>query len=148
MDNWYIDFDKYYNHINTTVINKHHFESYNDFISKIIDGSIINNNDYFKLKKRVNGVDLLIKINNSDIVEETFEYTPNECRLKNISYLLKINIKKVTVVVNDDLEIDVNFNEGEYFKLCEIPILLLSNYCNLYRNIIRLDNSEYKHELY
>jgi len=148
MDNWYIDFNKYYNHINTTVINKHHFESYNDFISKIIDGSIINNNDYFQLKKKVNGVNLLIKINNSDIIEETFEYTPNECRLKNISYLIKINIKKVTVVVNDDLEIDVNFNEGEYFKLCEIPILLLSNYCNLYRNIIKLDNSEYKHELY
>ena len=90
MDNWYIDFDKYYNHINTTVLNKHHFESYNHFISKIIDGSIINNNDYFQLKKKVNGVNLLIKIDKSDIIEETFKYTPNECRLKNISYLIKI----------------------------------------------------------
>ena len=58
MNNWYTDFNKYYNHINTTIINKHHFESYNDFIDKILDGSIINNNEYFRLYKKINGIDL------------------------------------------------------------------------------------------
>ena len=62
MNNWYTDFNKYYNHINTTIINKHHFESYNDFIGKILDGSIINKNEYFKLYKRINGVDLQVNI--------------------------------------------------------------------------------------
>ena len=149
MNNWYNDFNKYYNHINSTIINKHHFESYNDFISKILDGSIINNNEYFKLKKKINGIDLVVDIDDSDIELETYEFTPNECRLKNISYLLKINIKKCTVSLNNnDLKIEINFNKDEYFKLCEIPILLLSDYCNIYKNMTNLTGEDYKYELY
>ncbi len=147
MNNWYNDFNKYYNQINTTIINKHHFESYNDFISKIIDGSIINKNEYFKLYKKINGIELQVNIASEDIELQLYNETPNECRLKNISYLLKINIKKVTVNI-DDLTIDVNFNNEEPYKLCEIPILLLSNYCNLYRNMISKTGNDYKHELY
>ena len=148
MNNWYNDFNKYYNQINTTIINKHHFESYNDFISKILDGSMINNNEYFKLYKKINGVDLLVTIDSSDIELELHDYTPNECRLKNISYSLKINIKKCSVIINNDLKIEVDFNKDEYFKLCEIPILLLSNYCNLYKNKSLLNSEELKYELY
>ena len=148
MNNWYNDFNKYYNHINTTIINKHHFESYNDFISRIINGSIINNNNYFELRKTVNGVDLFVEIDDNDIELERFDNTPNECRLKNISYLLRVNIKKVTIHIDNDLKIPVNFNENEYFTLCEIPILLLSNYCNLYRNMSSLTDNDYKYELY
>ena len=74
MNNWYNDFNKYYNQINTTIINKHHFESYNDFISKILDGSMINNNEYFKLYKKINGVDLLVTIDSSDIELELHDY--------------------------------------------------------------------------
>ena len=33
---WYNDFKKFYNQINTTIINKHHFESYNSFIDKLV----------------------------------------------------------------------------------------------------------------
>ena len=147
MNNWYTDFNKYYNHINTTIINKHHFESYNDFIGKILDGSIINNNEYFKLHKKINGVDLHVKIKSEDITLDLNKETPNMCRLQNISYLLKISIKKLLVII-DDIELEINFNDDEYFKLCEIPVLLLSNYCNLYINMKNKNSNEYKYILY
>ena len=41
------------------------------------------------------------------------------CRLQNISYLLKISIKKLLVII-DDIELEINFSDDEYFKLCEI----------------------------
>ena len=147
MNNWYTDFNKYYNHINTTIINKHHFESYNDFIAKILDGSIINKNEYFKLYKKINGVDLQVNIASDDIILELNQKTPNICRLQNISYVLRINIKKVTINI-DDIVLNVDFNSDNLFKLCEIPILLLSNYCNLYRNMLSKTGNDYKYELY
>lgn len=147
MNNWYNDFNKYYNHINTTIINKHHLESYNDFIDKILDGSIINKNEYFKLYKKINGVELQVNIASEDIVLELNNETPNICRLQNVSYLLKINIKKVTINI-DDILLNVDFNSDNLFKLCEIPILLLSNYCNLYKNMLSKTGNDYKYELY
>ena len=63
-------------------------------------------------------------------------------------FVWKINIKKCSVVINNDLKIEVDFNKDEYFKLCEIPILLLSNYCNLYKNKTLLNSEELKYELY
>tara|TARA_B110001450_G_scaffold23499_1_gene20966 strand:+ start:999 stop:1160 length:162 start_codon:yes stop_codon:yes gene_type:complete len=48
---WYNDFNKYFNQIESSIINKHHFESYNDFINKLESGEMLNH-PYFKLKKK------------------------------------------------------------------------------------------------
>ena len=51
---WYNDFNKYFNQTKKSIINKHHFESYNDFIEKLSTGEMLNH-PYFKLKKKING---------------------------------------------------------------------------------------------
>ena len=144
---WYKDFSKFYNQLNTTIINKHHFESYNDFIEKLLSGEMINNN-YFKLKKTVNGIDLYVEINRENIKIIPSSESPNECRLKNKTYHLKVIIDEVTIILDDIHKIPVKFEKNEEFILCEIPILLLSNYCYLYNTMKDKYGDEYKHELY
>jgi len=143
---WYTDFNKFYNQINTTIINKHHFESYNDFIEKIVNGSILSNN-YFKLQRKINTTNLVIDINKDDIILEKSPYIPNECRLNNYNYSLKIKIKSFNLRLNT-FTIPITFEEDEQFILCEIPILLLSKHCNLYQNMIDKTDEFYKNELY
>ena len=151
---WYNDFKKFYNQINTTVINKHHFESYNSFIDKLVSGTMLNNS-YFKLNKKISGIDLRIDIDSDDIELKKYsssnlfsEFTPNECRLNDKTYALEILIKKVTIQLDDDVEIPVIFDKNEEFVLARIPIQILSNYCNLYNNIKDKTDTDYKNELY
>lgn len=48
---WYNDFNKYFNQTINSVINKHHFESYNNFIESLESGEMLNH-PYFRLKKK------------------------------------------------------------------------------------------------
>ena len=95
---WYKDFNQYYNQLQTiSVINKHHLESYNNFIDNLVDGSMINN-PYFKLHKKINQHNLLIEINPEDISirkdenDNFSKFNPNECRLKDKDYIIEIII--------------------------------------------------------
>ena len=149
---WYNDFKKFYNQINTTIINKHHFESYNSFIEKLASGVMLNNN-YFKLQKKIYGIDLKINIDPEDIELKNYsnvfsDFNPNECRLNDKTYALEILIKKVTIQLDDEIDIPVVFDKNDEFVLAKIPIQLLSNYCNLYNNIKDKRGTDYKNELY
>ena len=154
---WYNDFNKYFNQIESSIINKHHFESYNDFINKLESGEMLNH-PYFKLKKKINTYILEIAIDNSDIEirrkkNSLFsDLTPNECRLNNSDYFLEIIIKKISIKLhtaqNSNEIISINFDNNEEFVLCKIPIQVLSNYCILNINTMGKKGSEYKNELY
>ena len=156
-NSWYNDFNKYFNQTNNSVINKHHFESHNNFINELESGEMISH-PYFRLTKKINTMILDIIIDPSDIeirkkTEDSYsESTPNECRLNNSDYFLEIIIKKMLIKIKTpqkvkDLDI-IEFDKNEEFILCRIPIQVLSNYCIL--NIKTKDKNieEYRNELY
>ena len=63
---WYNDFNKYFNQTINSVINKHHFESYNNFIKSLESGEMLKH-PYFILKKKINIMTLEIVIDKNDI---------------------------------------------------------------------------------
>ena len=128
------DFYKYFS--NENLINKHHFLSYNDFLENKIKSIL--NSDFFSIES-VNKV-INIKFTNIKFVKS--DYTPNECRLKNLNYYLKVNVTLNLNIKNEDSIIIDNFT------LCEIPLLVLSKYCNLYDLVNNEDSKSNKHELY
>ena len=140
--NWYNDFEEYYYENNRTIINKHHFESYNDFLYNKINEII--NDSFFKIES----LNKVINIVLSDIyftkpLNENMELLlPNECRLKNLNYFL-IMKGKLTVNIKDKEPIII-----ENFDICEVPLQVLSNECNLYEKINNKRNNDYKYELY
>ena len=149
---WYKDFNEYYNQLQTiSVINKHHLESYNNFIDNLVDGSMINN-PYFRLHKKINQHNLLIEINPEDISirkdenDNFSKFNPNECRLKDKDYIIEIIISKITIKIDSDTEIPIIFDNNNEFILAKIPIQVLSKYCNLSKNITT--SNEMKNELY
>ena len=117
---WYNDFNKYFGESNNSIINKHHFVSYEDFLENKIMSIL--KSDFFSIE--TNNKVINLKFSNIKFIKPTI--SPNECRLKNLNYTLKINI-------------DINFNiENEQpiiindYTLCEVPALVLSKYCYLY----------------
>ena len=148
---WYNDFNKYFNQTKKSIINKHHFESYNDFIEKLSTGEMLNH-PYFKLKKKINGKILELEIGDIEIKPYSNFYsmvTPNECRLNNIDYSLEIIIKNMSIKFADTKIIDIEFEKDREFLLGRIPIQVLSNYCNLHINTEKTETmEEYKNELY
>ena len=128
------DFYKYFS--NENLINKHHFLSYNDFLENKIKSIL--NSDFFSIES-INKI-INIKFTNVKFVKS--DYTPNECRLKNLNYYMKVN---VTVNLNIKNEDSIIIND---FTLCEIPLLVLSKYCNLYDLVDNEDSNSNKHELY
>lgn len=154
---WYTDFNKYFNQTVNSVINKHHFESYNSFIKDLETGEMLNH-PYFKLIKKINNTTLHIIIDKQDIEirkkkDDLYsEFSPNECRLNNSDYLLEVIIKKILIRLKTpqktmDLDI-INFDKNEEFILCKIPIQVLSDYCILNINTKDKNLDEYRNELY
>ena len=154
---WYTDFNKYFNQTVNSVINKHHFESYNSFIKDLETGEMLNH-PYFKLIKKINNTTLHIIIDKQDIEirkkkDNVYsEFSPNECRLNNSDYLLEVIIKKILIRLKTpqktmDLDI-IEFDKNEEFILCKIPIQVLSDYCILNINTKNKTLDEYRNELY
>ena len=140
--NWYEDFKELYYENNKTIINKHHFDSYHDFLYNKINEII--NDKFFKIESN----NEIIKIEFSDLCfikpknNNMEALLPNECRLKNLNYFLKVS---VTVIITiKDLEI-IKLKD---FILCELPIQVLSKECNLYEKMDDKINNDYKYELY
>ena len=153
---WYNDFNKYFNQTKNSVINKHHFESYNNFIKDLESGEMLNH-PYFKLMKKINNMKLEIIIDNEDIEirkknkDLYSEFTPNECRLNNTDYLLEIIIKKMSIKIETGQKNVVNiieFDKNEEFILSKIPIQVLSDFCILNINTKDKSIEDYKSELY
>ena len=120
---WYDDFNKYFNTNNNSIINKHHFLSYNDFLENKIMSIL--KSDFFSIQS--NNKVINIDFSNIQIIKPTLY--PNECRLKNLNYFLKINIDISFNIQNEE---PIIIND---YTLCEIPVLVLSKYCNLYNTI-------------
>lgn len=139
---WYGDFNKYYNEDILSLINKHHFNSYDDFLKNRIKSIIYN--DYFKIESsnkviQVTFENLDFKLPTNDNNEPLM---PNECRLKNLSYLLKV---MVTANIEIKKEAPIKIHDVVLF---EVPIMVLSKYCNLYKKIEGKDENSIKSELY
>jgi len=133
---WYDDFNKYFDKNNNSIINKHHFLSYNDFLEKKIESML--KSEFFSIQSN----NKIIDISFSNITKNPSTLYPNECRLQNQNYFLKIN---VDISFNIQNEEPIIIND---FTLCEIPILVLSKYCNLYNHINNKSDLEVKSELY
>ena len=133
---WYDDFNKYFDKNNNSIINKHHFLSYNDFLENKIMSIL--KSDFFAIQSNNKVID--IKFSNIQIIKPSVY--PNECRLKNLNYFLKINIDISFNIQNEE---PIIIND---FTLCEIPVLVLSKYCNLYDNINNKSDLEVKNQLY
>ena len=116
--NWYNDFEKMYYETNKTIINKHHFESYHDFLENKLNEIINDDSNVFKIESS-NKV-ISVKFSNIEfrkpLNNKGEPLIPNECRLKNLNYFLDvivtvtINIKDTTPIVIDD------------FEFCKLPI--------------------------
>ena len=123
--NWYDDFNQYYNNHSTSIINKHHFESYSDFLQNKIKQIITH--PFFKIQSSNDNISItfdninFIKPKNKDGTL----LTPNQCRLNNINYSLIITVT-ITMDINSANTIKI-----DDFEFCEIPIQVLSEYCNL-----------------
>ena len=127
MDNvWYNDFNKYfYEYYNTPFLNQHHFSSYEDFLNNKINEII--SHDFFKIISSNNKLQL--KISNIECI--TPEKFPNECRLNEINYSLKVFVT-IDIELNG---ISIFTNPINNYELCEIPIQILSTRCTLYKKI-------------
>ena len=84
--NWYDDFEKMYYETNKTIINKHHFESYHDFLENKLNEIINDNSNVFKIESS-NKI-ISIKFSNIEFKKPLNNkgepLIPNECRLKNL----------------------------------------------------------------
>ena len=86
--NWYNDFEKMYYETNKTIINKHHFESYHDFLENKLNEIINDDSNVFKIESS-NKV-ISVKFSNIEfrkpLNNKGEPLIPNECRLKNLNY--------------------------------------------------------------
>ena len=123
--NWYDDFNQYYNNHSTSIINKHHFESYSDFLQNKIKQIITH--PFFKIQSSNDNIS--ITFDNINFIKPKNKdgslLTQNQCRLNNINYSLIIT---VTITMNIHSANTIKIDD---FELCEIPIQVLSEYCNL-----------------
>ena len=141
--NWYDDFNQYYNNHSTSIINKHHFESYSDFLQNKIEQIITH--PFFKIQSSNDNIS--ITFSNIKFIKPTNNdgslLTPNQCRLNNINYSL---IVTVTITMNINSENTIQIDD---FEFCEIPIQVLSEYCNLTQLINdNVDPENIKKKLY
>ena len=58
--NWYDDFNQYYNNHSTSIINKHHFESYSDFLQNKIKQIITH--PFFKIQSSNDNISITFEI--------------------------------------------------------------------------------------
>ena len=142
--NWYNDFEKMYYESNKTIINKHHFESYHDFLENKLNEILNDNSNVFKIESS-NKV-ISVKFSNIQFKKPLSDngepLIPNECRLKNLNYFLDV-IVTVTINIKDTIPIIIND-----FEFCKLPIQVLSKQCNLHDYLENKSSNDYKYELY
>ena len=172
--NWNDDFKNYFYDDNIrSLINSHHINSFNDFIEnkikKILTNSIEGETDESGINYlRTKNTPLNIKIefdpktirfecltykdtddtDNTNDTNDTIEYelTPNFCINRNIDYKGKLI---VDIKINCDYGTDFVKKKEFYLKnikLCELPIMVYSNECSLYKNIKEFISYEYKNQ--
>ena len=73
---WYDDFSKYFDKNNNSIINKHHFLSYDDFLENKINDIL--QSDFFSIQSNNKVIDIKF----SNVVKKKPTLYPNECRLK------------------------------------------------------------------
>lgn len=165
--NWNEDFKNYFYSDNIrSLINEHHINSYNDFIenkiNKILNYPIDDNNDrkglYYNRIKKGNPLQVSIEFVNENYTEykkprvETStlddgitSLTPNLCINRNLDYKGKLIVDvKINITYEDN---NKEKNEEFYLKgvkLCELPVMIYSNECFLYKKINKIINYEKK----
>ena len=147
--NWNDDFKNYfYNDNIRSLINLHHIKSFNDFINnkikKILDTPIKSENEekgiYFHRSTGDNKVKINIEFLTLDenfkivpINENTTEYTPNTCINMNKDYAFQLLIDiNFSYTIGESLKKQFQLKK---VKLCELPIMVFSDFCNLYNEI-------------
>ncbi len=128
---------------NRYFVTKHHIDSYNEFVNATVQKVIKSMNPFKVIKNDANGnlrYEILIHIGGPDsdqlfyskcttgaAGEERLMY-PNECRMKNKSYVSNLFATVVVDYIEGDRKITREF---ENVFLCKIPIMLQSNLCML-----------------
>ena len=152
--NWNTDFKNYYYNDNIrSLINLHHINSYNDFIknkiAKILDEPMsslspvaLSNNDKKGIYFKKDNISFNFIFTNPDPQSLIFNNSPNISINKNLDYKYKL---MVDVEINiDDLNkkiTDEPINTTiKQVKLCELPIMIFSNECSLYKQIYNFIN--------
>ena len=135
---WKKDFNIYYFNDKRTLICNHHIETYNDFIE----------NKIIKILSRP----LNYKSNNKQIkIDFEFNYLDDFKTTKNPNYYI-IKNKDYKAPIYVDIKINENNTKKEFNKilLCELPLMVYSNFCSLYKNVIEKsnDNKEIINKLY
>jgi len=135
---WKKDFNIYYFNDKRTLICNHHIETYNDFIENKITKILSRSLNY--------------KSNNKQIkIDFEFNYLDDFKTTKNPNYYI-IKNKDYKAPIYVDIKINENNTKKEFNKilLCELPLMVYSNFCSLYKNVIEKsnDNKEIINKLY
>jgi len=124
--------------------------SYNDFVCKLIPDTINASNEMiFKFTTDQETVlEIVVKLRNPQLSRPVFNeqdgtirynITPNECRLRKLHYMgnlnVDVNIKINKYEENSDIKDDNNkkliYENNENILLCELPIMVQSNFCSV-----------------
>ena len=165
--NWNDDFKNYFYSDNIrSLINLHHINSYNDFIETKINKILQNPLDshkgntisgfYFNRTKSNNPLKVEMKFNeprletSSIVIQKDNDpnnnynvpLTPNLCINRNLDY-------KGKLIVDVEINIEYDNSKKEDFKLkgvklCELPLMIYSNQCYLYKQINEIINYQKK----
>lgn len=114
---------------NTHFITKHHIDSYNQFTNTTIK-KVIDSMNPFNIPKydETGKIRHEIKVTVTDIWFTPYTMLPNECRMKNKSYVSELR-GNISVAVTEK-----NATKTKVLKdifLCHIPIMLQSDLCGL-----------------
>ena len=143
---WLNDFNKYLNfNKNISLYTAHHVNSFNNFIEYDIPNIIKHNKltfNVFDMYKNEITVDVEIRLNNDYFkkpVKNNEPIYPNNARLNNDSYTGQLVCDFILNLHKDRVTNKQIILENRI--LAELPILLLSNYCNLFQ---KSENELYK----
>jgi DNA-directed RNA polymerase II subunit RPB2 len=165
--NWNEDFKNYFYDDNIrSLINLHHINSFNDFIenkikkilTKPVEGET-NESGINYLRTKNFPLNVTIEFDpdtirfeclkytdvsdTGDTIEKEYELTPNLCINKNIDYKGKLIVDiNINCEYGEDFVNSYKFNLKN-IKLCELPLMVYSNECSLYKNIKKFISYKY-----